>query len=138
MPAVSSKTKKFHNVKVSNLPCATTTKQVFEHFQSRKFIIYEVAAHTRNSKESIACVHFKREENQRSAIRKINGSPLHGRKLTVEPCFCTRTLREKKRCASSVLIFIIPSSKYLLKVLGRKERCGYFWIQHVLLEKIQS
>ncbi len=55
-PEVSNKTKKFHGVKVSNLHRMTTTEQVREHFQSRSFTVCEVAVHTRNSNDSIACV----------------------------------------------------------------------------------
>ncbi len=92
---VSRPTTKIHGVKVSNLHYTTTTKEVKEHFESRNFTIAEVAVHRRNRQDTIACVHLHNEEDQLLAIRKTNGSLLYGRKITVEPCCCRRTLREE-------------------------------------------
>ncbi len=93
--ASSSKTRKFQGVKVSDLPRGTTAEQVKEHFHSRNFTVGEAAVHTRNSKDSIASVHFKSEEDQRRAICKVDGSFLHGREIKVGPCCCRRIHRDK-------------------------------------------
>ena len=82
-------------MKVSNLHYLTTNEQVTEHFESRNLKVGEVAVHTRNVHNTIACVHFNNEKYQRFAIRKTNGSLLYGRKITVQPYCCTRTLRQK-------------------------------------------
>ncbi len=86
---------KIHGVKVANLHYASTTEEVKEHFQSRNFKVAEVAVHTRNEHDTAACVHFRSEKEQREAIRKTDGSLLYGREITVRPCCCKRTLREK-------------------------------------------
>ncbi len=93
--AVSSETKKIHGVKVSNLHSATTSDQIKEHFKSRNFTVDEAALYSSNSQDTIACVHFTTKEHQLRAIRETDGTLLRGFKITVEPCCCKRTLREK-------------------------------------------
>ncbi len=91
----TNNTSNIHGVKVSNLHYATTNEEVKEHFRSRNFQIAEVAVHTRNAHDTIACVHFHNEKDRLLAVRETNGSLLYGREIRVQPCCCKRSLREK-------------------------------------------
>ncbi len=102
---LTKNTLQIHGVKVSNLHYATTNQEVKEHFRSCNFEIAEVAVHTRNARDTIACVHFHNEKDRLLAIRETNGSLLYGREIKVEPCCCKRSLREKgygKRSSTKV------------------------------------